>query len=71
MIQGKGSGIGVTVRNGRIDVALSVFKKKIKNAKVLIDYKSRMEFQKPSDKKRRERAISKKRSQKYTHNFKY
>jgi ribosomal protein S21 len=70
MANGKGSGIGVVVRNGRLDIALSVLKKKIKNAKVLIDYKARMEFQKPSDKKRRERALRKKRSQKYSHSQK-
>jgi len=67
----KGNGVGVTVRNGRLDIALSIFKKKVKNSKILLEYKQRMEFQKPSDKKRKERSISKLRSKKYSNNLKY
>lgn len=71
MKQGKGCGIGVEVRNGKLEVAISIFKKKIKNAKVLLEYKQRMEYQKPSDKKRRERALRKKRSKQYQNAVRY
>jgi len=70
-VANKANGIGVEVRNGNVDRALQIFKKKVKNSKILIDYKERMEFKKPSDIKRRERALRKKRSKKYENSVQY
>lgn len=71
MDQGKGSGIGVRVRDGNVEKALSKFKKRIKDSKILIEYKERMYYKKPSDVRRRERALRKKRSKKYENVIKY
>ena len=65
----KGCGITVAVRDGKVETAINIFKKKVKNFKILLEYRDRMEYQKPSDKKRRERALSKRRSKKYQNNF--
>jgi ribosomal protein S21 len=37
----------VTVRNGNIDAALRVFKRKVNNSEVLLEYRARQEFVKP------------------------
>lgn len=37
----------VTVRNGNIDAALRVFKRKVNNSEVLLEYRARQEFIKP------------------------
>lgn len=66
MVQGRGSGIGVSVRNNNVDMALKILKKKVKNSKLLLEYKNRMEYTKPSEKRRRERALRKRRSSKYS-----
>lgn len=71
MANGKGCGIGVTVRGGNVNKALQIFKKKIKNSKVLVEYKERMQYTKPSETKRKERRLRKKRSQKYARSQKY
>lgn len=66
---GKGNGLGVTVRDNNVDTAIRILKKKIKNEGVLLQYKEKMQFQKPSERKRKERLIRKLRAQKNTHKF--
>ena len=38
----------VTVRNGNVDAALRVFKRKVNNSEVLLEYRERKEYVKPS-----------------------
>jgi len=42
----------VIVRNGNIEKAMRVFKRKVKNSGILNDYKDKQYYSKPSDKKR-------------------
>ena len=44
--------IKVTVKNGKLDPALKVWKRKVKNTKQLQQLRERQEFTKPSAKKR-------------------
>jgi small subunit ribosomal protein S21 len=44
--------VSVTVRDGNIEKALSIFKKKVMNSGHLLLYKEKQEFVKPSVKKR-------------------
>jgi small subunit ribosomal protein S21 len=46
------SRVVVTVRDGNIEKALSIFKKKVMNSGHLLLYKEKQEFVKPSVKKR-------------------
>jgi small subunit ribosomal protein S21 len=46
------SRVTVTVRDGNIEKALSIFKKKVMNSGHLLLYKEKQEFVKPSVKKR-------------------
>lgn len=71
MVNGKGSGIGVIVRDNNVEKAIQIFKKRIKNSKILVEYKERMQFTKPSEKRRKARKISKMRSKKYENVTKY
>lgn len=71
MDQGRGTGLGVRVRDGNVERALAKFKKKIKDAKVLIEYKERMYYKKPSEIRRRDRRLRKKRSKQYENVVKY
>jgi len=66
-----GSGIGVVVKGGNVERALQILKKKIKDEKVLIEYKERMQFTKPSEIKRKARRLRKLRSKKYETAVKY
>ena len=38
----------VTVRNGNVDAALRVLKRKVNNSEVLIEYRERQQYTKPS-----------------------
>jgi len=44
--------LGVKVRNGNVEKALSIFKKRVKQDEIIQEYKSNQEYQKPSTKKR-------------------
>ena len=46
----------VEVRNNDINRALKELKKKVYRERILIEYKQRMAYEKPSEKKRRKRA---------------
>jgi small subunit ribosomal protein S21 len=46
----------VEVRNGDINKALKELKKKVYRERILIEYKQRMAYEKPSEKRRRKRA---------------
>ena len=41
----------VTVRNGNVDAALRVFKRKVNNSEVLREYREREKYTKPSTKR--------------------
>lgn len=41
----------VSVRNGNVDAALRVFKRKVNNSEVLMEYRERQEYIKPSTKR--------------------
>jgi len=47
------SGIKVEVRDGNLEKALRLFKKKIKDSRILLELRDRQEFTKPSLIKRR------------------
>jgi small subunit ribosomal protein S21 len=61
----RGNGLGITVIDNNIDIALKILKKKVKESKLLIDYKKKMEFEKPSEKRRKDRRAKIARSRKY------
>lgn len=44
--------LGVKVRYGNVEKALSIFKKRVKDSNIVNEYKSKKEYQKPSTKKR-------------------
>jgi small subunit ribosomal protein S21 len=46
----------VVVRNNDINRAIKELKKKVYRERILIEYKQRMAYEKPSEKKRRKRA---------------
>lgn len=48
-------GIGVRVANGDINGALKKLKKRVFDAKILIDVQRHREYEKPSERKRRKR----------------
>lgn len=45
--------VGVKVRYGNVEKALSIFKKRVKETGILQEYRSRQEYIKPSAKKRK------------------
>ena len=47
------SGIKVEVRDGQLEKALRLFKKKIKDSRIMLELRDRQEFTKPSLTKRR------------------
>lgn len=59
------SGLSVTVRNGDLNQALRVLKKKIKKADLMQEIKDRKFYTKPSDKKRLAKKRAIKRWKKY------
>ncbi len=46
------SGIKVNIKNGNIEKALKIFKKKIKDSHLMLEIRDRQEYTKPSLKKR-------------------
>lgn len=46
----------VEVRNNDINRALKELKKKVYRERILVEYKAHMQYEKPSEKKRRKRA---------------
>ena len=49
------SGIKVEVRDGNLEKALRLFKKKIKDSRIMLELRDRQEYTKPSLIKRRKR----------------
>lgn len=47
---------GVIVRNNDINKALKELKKKVYREKILIEYRQKMNYEKPSEKRRRKKA---------------
>lgn len=47
--------VGVDVRKGNVDKAISIFKKKVRESGVLQQYRENQEFKKPSTIKREKR----------------
>lgn len=47
---------GVSVRNNDINKALKELKKKVYRERILIEYRQKMHYEKPSEKRRRKRA---------------
>jgi len=60
--------IGVIVQKGNIDKALKIFREKVKNSRVIDNYKKRKEYVKPSVKKRQAYLKSKHRQEFITEN---
>ena len=50
---------GVVVRNNDINKAIKELKKKVYRERILIEYRQRMSYEKPSEKRRRKRAEAK------------
>ena len=57
-------GLEVFVKNGNVDQALRKLKKKITDDGILLDYKERQHYVKPSEARRKAKASSKARQQK-------
>lgn len=53
----------VTVRNGNVDQALRIFKRKVTNSGILFEVKERQEYVKPSTKRAKAKASAKVREQ--------
>ena len=51
-------GLCVEVYNNNIEGALKIFKKKVKESKLLYDLKEKQYYKKPSEKRREKRAIA-------------
>lgn len=51
----KDEGLTVTVRDGNLEKAMRIFKKKVQKAGVLKELKMRKQFEKPSEKKQRKK----------------
>ena len=60
---GQKSGIYVQVRNGDINGAMRKFKKKVQESGILQEYRDRQEYVKPSEKRKRDKAMAKRRHQ--------
>ena len=60
----KSIGLYVEVRNNNIEGALKKFKRKVKESGLMVELRDRQYYEKPSEKRRREKNLSKSR-QKY------
>ena len=60
----KSRGLYVEVRNNNIEGALKKFKRKVKDSGMMVELRDRQYYEKPSEKRRREKNLSKSR-QKY------
>ena len=54
----------IEVRNGDVNKALRIFKKKVQEEGILQEYKERQHYVKPSEKRRKAKAAGKKRWEK-------
>jgi len=52
-------GLQVKVLNNNIEKALKIFKRKVKDSEIMLEMRKRSFYEKPSDKKRRKRGLSK------------
>jgi small subunit ribosomal protein S21 len=57
------TGTYVLVKNNNIEQAIKVFKKKVKNADIMMELKKRQHYVKKSDQKREKKALANKRRQ--------
>lgn len=55
------TGLTVEVRNGDVNKAIRIFKKKVQEAGVIQEYRERQEYVKPSERKRKAKAAGRKR----------
>ena len=58
---GEKRGLYVEVRNNDVNKALRIFKKKIQEEGILQEYKERQHYEKPSEKRRKEKQAGRKR----------
>lgn len=54
-------GLAVEVRNGDVNKAIRIFKKKVQEAGVIQEYRERQEYVKPSERRRKAKAAGRKR----------
>lgn len=54
-------GIAVEVRNGDVNKAIRIFKKKVQEDGIIQEFKERQQYTKPSEKKRKAKAAGRKR----------
>ena len=57
----KSKGLYVEVRNNNIEGALKKFKRKVKESGLMVELRDRQYYEKPSEKRRREKNLSKSR----------
>jgi len=57
-------GLEVFVKNNNVEQALRKLKKKVTDDGILVEYKERQHYEKPSDKRKKAKAASKARQQK-------
>ena len=57
----KSRGLCVDVRNNNIEGALKKFKRKVKDSGLMVELRDRQYYEKPSEKRRREKNLSKSR----------
>ena len=57
----KSRGLCVEVRNNNIEGALKKFKRKVKESGLMVELRDRQYYEKPSEKRRREKNLSKSR----------
>ena len=57
----KSRGLYVDVRNNNIEGALKKFKRKVKESGLMVELRDRQYYEKPSEKRRREKNLSKSR----------
>ena len=55
----KFKGLYVKVKNGNIERALSIFKRKVKDSGLMLELKRRQQYEKPSDLRRQKRNLAK------------
>lgn len=61
-----GTGIGVKVEKNNVEYALKKFKRKIKNAELMMEIFEREQYTKPSDTRRKARKLAKLRERRRT-----
>tara|TARA_B110000285_G_scaffold234910_1_gene313632 strand:- start:1164 stop:1412 length:249 start_codon:yes stop_codon:yes gene_type:complete len=64
LVYSKGRSMSVKVRNGNIESALRVFKRKLKDSNKLFEYKDKEAYEKPSTKRKKKKAVARIRERK-------